>query len=287
MLNVAEIEEICTSHKTLSFDDYLECRKMNLIVNIFYNDSVFEEVIELLRKTGISIWDWLNNLYEKSSQPKFKEFNNLLQDFLNDSEGELWASFSELRDFTGQKKNIDKFIEGKLGSNLIFKYKSRSLTKDLGSISKIAETSTEEILNLKFGKSENHSIFVKELINYKRCQIENIFTLEKNKIAIFNFNIPKFLNDKKGETNVVNFDSYKFNSSKNFEFELTEEQVNQITSYNSLFGLTLTGISRTLSRVYIKKLFRKFKQSTKKEPLEDLTFEDNNSRRWGGGLESI
>ena len=287
VLNVAEIEEICTSHKTLSFDDYLECRKMNLIVNIFYNDSVFEEIIDLLRKTGISIWDWLNNLYEKSSQPKFKEFNNLLQDFLNDSEGELWASFSELRDFTGQKKNIDKFIEGKLGSNLIFKYKSRSLTKDLGSISKIAETSTEEILNLKFGKSENHSIFVKELINYKRCQIENIFTLEKNKIAIFNFNIPKFLNDKKGETNVVNFDSYKFNSSKNFEFELTEEQVNQITSYNSLFGLTLTGISRTLSRVYIKKLFRKFKQSVKKEPLDDLTFEDNNSRRWGGGLESI
>jgi len=68
---------------------------------------------------------------------------------------------------------------------------------------------------------------------------------------------------------------------------ISKEQVNQITSYNSLFGLTLTGISRTLSRVYIKKLFRKFKQNTKKEPLEDLTFEDNNSRRWGGGLESI
>ena len=286
-LNVAEIEEICTSHNTLSFDDYLECRKMNLIVNIFYNDSVFEEVIDLLRKTGISIWDWLNNLYEKSSQPEFKEFNNLLQDFLDDSEGELWSSFSELRDFTEKKENIDEFIQGKLGSNLIFKYKSRSLTKDLESISKIVETSTAAILNKKFGKSEKHLIFVKELINYKKCQIENIFNLEKNKTAIFIFNIPKFLNEKKGETNIIDFDSYKFNSSQNFEFELTDEQINQITSYNSLFGLTLTGISRTLSRVYIKKLFRKFKQSIKREPLEDLTFEDNNSRRWGGGLESI
>ena len=37
--NVAEIEEICTSHNTLSFDDYLECKKFN--INIFYNDSVF------------------------------------------------------------------------------------------------------------------------------------------------------------------------------------------------------------------------------------------------------
>ena len=286
-LNVAEIEEICTSHNTLSFNDYLECRKMNLIINIFYNDSVFEEVIDLLRKTRISIWDWLNKLYENSSKKKFKEFNNLLQDFLDDSEGELWSNFSELRDFTEKKENIDKFIQGKLGSNLIFKYKSRSLTKDLESISKIAEVSTEEILNEKIGKAEDHLVFVQELINYKRCQIENIFNLEKTKISTFNFNIPKFLAEKKGESHIVNFDSYKFKESQNFEFELTSEQINQITSYNSLFGLTLTGISRTLSRVYIKKLFRKFKQHIKKEPLEDLTFEDNNSRRWGGGLESI
>ena len=286
-LNVAEIEEICTSHNTLSFNDYLECRKMNLIINIFYNDSVFEEVIDLLRKTRISIWDWLNKLYENSSKKKFKEFNNLLQDFLDDSEGELWSNFSELRDFTEKKENIDKFIQGKLGSNLIFKYKSRSLTKDLESISKIAEVSTEEILNEKIGKAEDHLVFVQELINYKRCQIENIFNLEKSKNSTFNFNIPKFLAEKKGESHIVNFDSYKFKESQNFEFELTSEQINQITSYNSLFGLTLTGISRTLSRVYIKKLFRKFKQRIKKEPLEDLTFEDNNSRRWGGGLESI
>ncbi len=286
-LNVAEIEEICTSHNTLSFNDYLECRKMNLIINIFYNDSVFEEVIDLLKKTGIPIWNWLNKLYENSSKPEFKKFNILLQDFLNDSEGELWSNFSELRDFTEKKENIDKFIQGKLGSNLIFKYKSRSLTKDLESISKIAEVSTAEILNKKLGKSDVHLMFVKELINYKKCQIENIFNLEKNKTAVFKFNIHKFLKEKKGEKNVVNFDSYQFNSSQNFEFKLTDEQVNQISSYNNLFGSTLAGISRTLSRVYIKKLFRNFTQSIKKEPLEDLTFEDNNSRRWGGGLESI
>ena len=45
--NVAEIEEICTSHNTLSFDDYLECRKMNLIINIFI-------MIVFLRKS----WDY-------------------------------------------------------------------------------------------------------------------------------------------------------------------------------------------------------------------------------------
>ena len=82
--NVAEIEEICTSHNTLSFDDYLECRKMNLIINIFYNDSVFEEIMGLLRKLDVSIWDWLNKIYVNSTLKKFEKFNNLLTDFLND-----------------------------------------------------------------------------------------------------------------------------------------------------------------------------------------------------------
>ena len=115
--NVAEIEEICTSHNTLSFADYLECRKMNLIINIFYNDSVFEEIMGLLRKLDVSIWDWLNKIYENLTLKKFEKFNNLLNDFLDDSENELWEDLGELRKFTNNKENIQKFINGNLGSN--------------------------------------------------------------------------------------------------------------------------------------------------------------------------
>ena len=176
--NVAEIEEICTSHNTLSFDDYLECRKMNLIINIFYNDSVFEEIMGLLRKLDVSIWDWLNKIYVNSTLKKFEKFNDLLTDFLNDSENELWEDFDELRKFTNKKENIQKFINGNLGSNLIFKYKSESLTKDLENIGAIAETSTIEIIKEKIdipGIEE----FTKELISFKKCQVEDIFSLKK------------------------------------------------------------------------------------------------------------
>ena len=102
--NVAEIEEICTSNNTLSFDDYLECRKMNLIINVFYNDSVFEEIISLIKCLKISIWDWLEEIYENSKLDQFSKFNDLLSDFLNDSENELWSDYSELRKFTEKKK---------------------------------------------------------------------------------------------------------------------------------------------------------------------------------------
>ena len=282
--NVAEIEEICTSHNTLSFDDYLECRKMNLIINIFYNDSVFEEIMGLLRKLDVSIWDWLNKIYVNSTLKKFEKFNNLLTDFLNDSENELWEDFDELRKFTNKKENIQKFINGNLGSNLIFKYKSRSLTKDLENIGAIAETSTTEIIKEKKIDIPGIEEFTKELISFKKCQVEDIFSLKEVKTDLFNYDIPNFLNNIKSKEEDLDLNHYKLSYSRKFEFKLNNDQFNQIKSYNSLFGTKIDGISRTLSRVYIKKLFRKYE----KDKIEEIAeFSENNSRRWGGGLESI
>jgi len=238
----------------------------------------------LLRKLDVSIWDWLNKIYENSTLKKFEKFNNLLNDFLDDSENELWEDLGELRKFTNNKENIQKFINGNLGSNLIFKYKSRSLTKDLENIGEIAEISTVEILKEKQIDVDGIEEFIKELVSFKKCQVEDIFALAETKISSFNYDIPIFLKDIQYKDQNLKLSKYKFSYSRKFEFKLNIDQVNQIKSYNSLFGTKIDGISRTLSRVYIKKLFRNYK----KDKIEDITeFSENNSRRWGGGLESI
>ena len=108
---------------------------MNLIINIFYNDAVFEEILNLIKNLNMPIWDWLLKIYQNSNLPKFNKFKSLINDFLNDSEDELWQDYKKLKEFTSKKESIDKFIQGKLGSNLIFKYKSRSLTTDFDEIS--------------------------------------------------------------------------------------------------------------------------------------------------------
>jgi len=52
----------------------------------------------------------------------------------------------------------------------------------------------------------------------------------------------------------------------------------------TFYGSSLDGISRTLSKIYIKKFFRQPAQSTENKKIN---FTENESRRWGGGLESI
>ncbi len=282
-LNVAEIEEICTANETLSFEDYLECRKMNLIINIFYNDAVFEEILNLIKNLNMPIWDWLLKIYQNSNLPRFNKFKCLINDFLNDSEGELWQDYKKLKEFTSKKESIDKFIQGKLGSNLIFKYKSRSLTTDFDEISNVALYSSKQFFSNLIKSNNEFDFFIDDIIKYKSCQVSGIFNLEKNKSSKFNYDIHKYFKENKNKSFDLNLDRYKNKKSNEVNFKLSNEQHDQINSYNKLFGKSLEGISRTLSRIYVKKFFRSYDENIS----ENEEYSDNNSRRWGGGLESI
>ena len=285
-MSVSEIEEICVSTNTLSFNDYLECRKMNLIINIFYNDGIFDGIIKLLRTYNISIWSWLEQIYENSKKEEFSDFENLLNDFLAESENELWKSLADLELFCTDPKNIKKFIEGKLGSNLIFKYKSRSLTTDLKNAADIAKKSTLHILKTKKIPEKDINIFIDDLIKYKLCEVENLFDIENNKTENFYYDISLFLSSSSTSKKFKTIKDFKFIKMNEITFSLSEEQQNQLQSYNELFGSNIEGISRTLSRVYVKKLFRI--PVTLGDDLKLMgDFQENNSRRWGGGLESI
>jgi hypothetical protein len=283
-ISVAEIEEVCIANSTLSFQDYLECRKMNLVIQIFFNDGVFEEILFLLRKLNISVWDWLSKIYENSKKSQFGKFNRLLQDFLEDSEKELWGNFEDLRKFTYNSDNINKFIKGELGSNLIFKYKSRSYTSDLENISNIAIFTTKQILVERLGNKSDLSKFVEDLINYKKYQVQNIFDGIPSIKRKLSFDIPKFILMKDSITESINLEKFKFKSEMILNFKLNQFQIEQMELYKNLFGITLEGISRTLSRVYVKKFFR---STNDKDAIRSIDFIDNNSRRLTGDLDSI
>ena len=283
-ISVAEIEEVCIANSTLKFEDYLTCRKMNLVIQIFFNDGVFEEILFLLRKLGISVWDWLGKIYENSSKTQFKKFNELLNDFLNDSEKELWTSYDNLREFTQNSDNINKFVKGELGSNLIFKYKSRSYTLDLENISDIAIFTTKQILAERLENKSDLSEFVEDLINYKKCQVQGIFEGNPSVKRKFKFDIPKFMSTINSITDSINLEKFKYKSDMVLNFKLNKFQIEQMNFYKNLFGITLEGISRTLSRVYVKKFFR---STSDKYIIKSKDFIENNSRRLTGDLDSI
>ena len=69
------------------------------------------------------------------------EFKNLVDLFLQDTKNEL-STKKELQKIILKKSNIIKFINGDLGNNLMFKFKSLLLTKFAEQMFDMVETLT-------------------------------------------------------------------------------------------------------------------------------------------------
>jgi len=263
--NVVEIEEICVSNSTLSFDDYLECRKMNVITEVFFNDGLFEGVYFLLRKLNIPVWDWLIKIYENSKDKRFSKVNKFLEDFAEDTKNELWTNFDELKKFTDDPGIIKKYINGDLGSNLTLKYKSRAYTRDLDGVVDVAIFTTKQLLNEKAINIPKISEFVDDLINYNKCQRQEIFDATPSVKGEFRFDIDKFIVMKNSTDKEIDLEKFKYKSGRVLDFKLNQFQMEQMKLYKGTFGATLNGITKIWARLDIKKFLR----STANKDLAD------------------
>ena len=244
--SVAEIEEILVSNSTLSFDDYLNGRKLDFFVNVFYNDAVLEDLFILLKKLDLSIWDWIYYLFENYEEFEFK---NLVDLFLQDTKNEL-STKKELQEIISKKSNIIKFINGDLGNNLMFKFKSLSLTKFAEQMFDMVETLTLRFLKIHDSCVGDTEMLAKEIVRFTKYKIVDIFTTKKDIESEFNFNIPLL---KKQKKILVDNNS---KCSRTYKFIFKNKQQKEIDNYLQLFGGDTKGLTRILSRVYLKNFFR-------------------------------
>ena len=132
----AEIEKICTSTNTLSFDDYLQCRKLHFIIHLFYNDWFFYTLVKFIKSLNLSVFDWLQLIFEQVLSGNIKE---LFDSFLNETENELYQDRDELYKLTQRREIIDSYIKGELGYNLLFVYKASVLSNFIDDLMNLAK----------------------------------------------------------------------------------------------------------------------------------------------------
>jgi radical SAM superfamily enzyme YgiQ (UPF0313 family) len=251
----AEIEEIAVQNATLSFQDYLDCRKMNLIINIFYNEGIFEELVKLLENSDISAYSWLEKIYDNMDVPKF---NDLVCQYIDESISELWQSKNDLEKFSKKRDNIQKYISGDLGNNLLAKYKALSLTEYFEPVCEIASLSIEELIKESDISDPATLEVANEIIKFKYFRVARIFDMsytEYDHEFKYDVNNDKL---KLSEDKDENFSpsQIEYSEPKNLYFKFSDEQKSMIKSYTDLFGNDLAGLSKILSRVYLRQFFR-------------------------------
>jgi DNA-directed RNA polymerase subunit F len=249
-IKAAEIEEICVSNNSLKFEDYIQSRKMHLLIHIFYNDGLFSTALKFLKDLDISIFRLMEIMHSNEMPEVVKE---LFSKFEEDTRNELWDSEEKLLEFIKKPGTIEKYISGEMGYNLLFMYKATAMNKCIADLKFFVLESIKQILQENQKNSKENIEFVSQILEFDLCCCSNIFhNKEKNPKKIFNYNIQSFQETK----NLIDISNLKLLYPKEIEFTLDSEQENIINRSTNLYGTSDLGISRILTKVFFKKLLR-------------------------------
>lgn len=249
-INVAEIEEVCVANATLPFEDYLECRRLNLFVAIFYNDSIFSGLLKLFRSLKIPIFDWLLQLMENS---RHTALDKLVTDFLQATKDELWTSRADLETFYRDTENIRRYVSGELGRNNLYYFRTLAITQQIDALKKLAKESAMAMLQQAGHDDQELERFIDELLEYHSMRIRDVFVDHDRELTgEFHYDFLTFEKDAE----VTTFTDVRAENPHSYRFSLSDEQRDLIRRNLAVHGSDSVGIARILSRVFVKKLYR-------------------------------
>jgi radical SAM superfamily enzyme YgiQ (UPF0313 family) len=246
-----EIEEIVVASNTLPFGDYLDCRRFALTLELFYNDCIIDELKGVLKSLGISYFDLLVNIDRRINETP-GGLQDIYDRFIDETKSELWD------DKNGLEKhaiaNMDKYIDGTYGSNLLFKYKSMAFLMHLKEVYDIAFS---ELKDLVFKKSKNKSLFpfLDDLKAFSFCRKDSLFEMKPIKRE-FDYDIIAI--QKNGFRSVPSLGSAPPAKGKHrLLFYHDDEQKRMIQGYLDKYGSDVTGLTRVFTRMMMKNAYRK------------------------------
>ena len=101
---VFDYEEVAIQTKDMSFDDYKQLRGLSLIVETIHNGRPFEEFFRFALTFGISRSRFILYIFN-SIKNSGSKILSIFNDFLRETETELWENENDMIKFYTNEKN--------------------------------------------------------------------------------------------------------------------------------------------------------------------------------------
>lgn len=249
-LAFAEIEETCVGSDILPFQDYLECRKIHLIIQIFHNHGTFEALLCFIRRHGLSVFKWIKLIADYNANGRIKK---LFENFMNATSNELWESRESLREYLEKPGVVEKYINGELGSNLLSTFHSLAIIDYVDELGGLADSAFRKLLKESNLETTENLTFLEDALCYHVCRMRNILSnMNEKVVGIFRYDINRFISEKGGG----NLHEYLLQKETEYEFNLNDSQRSLLKRYIPIFGNDSIGIGRMFAKIFVKKLFR-------------------------------
>jgi len=179
-----EVDEICVSSNTMSFQDYLDCRCFDLTVEIFYNNGVFSELHAFMKQQGIAVSSFVSRLNECLwDDPKLEK---LFSGFLEDTQ-ELWDTHDELTLFLQQPGVLERYENGELGRNEQLSYKAVALFETMDALIALAYGVAADML-LQSGRLSPRVVdYLDQLKRFDLLRKQNMLSAGEELSALFHY----------------------------------------------------------------------------------------------------
>ena len=244
-----EVEEVVTSSNTMSFEDYLEARKLHLMIAVVYNGGGFGPLFKLFRQKGISIIALLQNLVAGigSAPASVKAICN---SFAKLTKEELWASEETLRAYVYAGHNYEKLLKGEIGINLIQTHTAMSMAV-MGDwveyVFKAAETMLDEDLSI--------DVEFADIRAFCAGRTHNLWGDDRNEdtpIFLLSYDILSWMR----ATRDVPLSACKFSSPIPYRFGFSEAKKQEVAALIKRYGTSPTGIGRIIIQMDRNRVWR-------------------------------
>ena len=221
---VIEIEEIVIGSNTMTFEDYLNLREIDLAIYATNTVSVFKPILKFIREHEIDMGELFQRIAKQDTDNTpidkiFKEFRQL-------TINELWDTPEELEAHYQDENEYQRLLNGEYAFNIVYHCTSQLIAEHidewLDRIIKITkkllveENKFDDVLEEQF----------LTITNYCRGLSYNILgkdRMDTNPEFVFHYDVTKWLND----TTNLSLNDFKTPSSK-IMFCLTDEQYQMV-----------------------------------------------------------
>lgn len=249
---VAEIEEIIVGSATMPFEDYLECRVVNLLVETFYNDALFEEVFNMLRTIDVSVFDCL--LYMKDHSELYTpKIQHIIDEFLYQTSKDLYDTREDAERVVLTPEIIERYVGGELGINELLVHKAL-LCMEMEEISTLLFTAVKACVRQRGLLTPRVEDYLNQLqrfiVNRKRSFHQTELVLHDGYTYDF-----RAIHERQYK---VDPNELPATEPKTYTFFHTEQQREHIRKQLAIYQSTPTGFGRFIQRSNLKMMYRRF-----------------------------
>jgi radical SAM superfamily enzyme YgiQ (UPF0313 family) len=246
-----ESEEILVENSTLSFEDYVRCRELDLTVELLHNGKVYEELQSYCETLGLSWFDFILRFYLRR-----RDYGTTIcamyDDFRDGLTSRLWQTREELAGAT--VSNIDEMLRNERGTNEMSMGKATGFFILFEQINDILFDEMKDWLTQLHLLDGDAETYLEEVRRFSRLRKMDLMNCDTEYMESFSFDVQALA----ASHFTLSPTQVKLTQPKLFKITHIPDQRKQITDYVNEFGRLHDGMGKMLMRYpHVHRIFRR------------------------------